>query len=1089
MGNVSCGIFRAIRGRRQPDMECTQAAHYDDRIIVYMTSECQDSEIERVIVKEAGMSLLKSTKMEVSVWERTQSQKNSTYCLLSFWFEKNANFEELVQVLERLPGISRGSPKELFTAKFMLHMASYHVLTRVWNNYQIGTPSANACALSPIQSSSDMSRDLGARTEPIWTKREPQGPRPQHLPRRFQPIPASATPNSFIADFPEENFLTLARKLISNFTLFCAATGRFNTVRPPRLSSSNSPSTPTTIRKAHAWSSSREDHPKSSHRSLSNLSSSPSQSSHLAIDSLRLPFDLHHPKYQSSRSVALTVETNASTSCLSLPAYSPNTTTGTRPRAVLQSSSSPSSRRRQTIPTMSATPQVIDFQAYKNEYRLCSEELMSITTLLDSLEYVVPKESESVDLQHSITQHQERSAPKGKSTLLSRTLDSIASILVTDKEVISVQAKYLSAKVYKDEAVGTASQVGAKGKTERKTRSQDLVARVLICKNPHEHTEDKNTLKREMTEVRWVNITPWIIPISEEIYSFFTKEWDYGRGKSFEENLALVSALLNESMISQATDKMRKLATHVVMSSTGKLNHRYEKISSCIKALEDIRQVLNTETRQRKVVDFLEDEESMLLESTLYYVEDADAQTETQLLDAFGGNLTVDFGLRFLLALVRDIGRNNKKLSREIEDRKGSRAIQRTTDLLYEQLCSLEWFSFSRLSTKLFQITSSQLATALEKHQEEYRCKMLKKRGTRPHKMVLSTLKKGEKVKLSEAHIKRIKKVHTTEQEQASAIKVALEAEVAKLRKRSVYAEFTDSESDSEEQTRNEDDRTGEVLEDAEEDSEAREDPADGRPSIFPENPDESAAVYIRTCIRLLTVATRASRALALSKNKSDLLSEIRFEYIDTKLPSTNFSFNWMEYIDKLYPNAEYAKAVKRHLQSNFYNKFARKFINFNGRAHCEAISCSLCFELKKKTGTLDPSMYEQLKPIESFLEKEPIGVSKRSCPVCFTILDELYKHYEVQDVVNAGATHRVIFPCALPPGLPLQVAKNVVSRFRGLLKLRIAELGVIAKEASPQSDPVSREVTTGEEEAVAGWKAARRKDFLEKKRKREQQG
>jgi hypothetical protein len=98
---------------------------------------------------------------------------------------------------------------------------------------------------------------------------------------------------------------------------------------------------------------------------------------------------------------------------------------------------------------------------------------------------------------------------------------------------------------------------------------------------------------------------------------------------------------------------------------------------------------------------------------------------------------------------------------------------------------------------------------------------------------------------------------------------------------------------------------------------------------------------------------------------------------------------------------------------------------------------------------------------LRKFLEKSPIGVSKRSCPVCHEILTEVYHYYNVEDVVSAGASHREIFPCSMPPGLPIQVMEN---HFRALLKAEFEKLGSgKSRESSNQSEPSSRTATTKE--------------------------
>lgn len=191
--------------------------------------------------------------------------------------------------------------------------------------------------------------------------------------------------------------------------------------------------------------------------------------------------------------------------------------------------------------------------------------------------------------------------------------------------------------------------------------------------------------------------------------------------------------------------------------------------------------------------------------------------------------------------------------------------------------------------------------------------------------------------------------MHKTAEAQQAALKEALEAEVARVRKRSLYVEFTDDEEDDG-AVENE---NAEVNADESEEDEAREDTADDRPSIYPDYLDESTAVRIQTWIRLLSVSTRASRALAVSRQRSGWLSEIRLEYLEAKKSSINYRLNWTEVLDKLYLDLESAKKINRYLTKNHYLRFGKKMIQFKGRAHCEAMSCALCFEIKNKTGTV----------------------------------------------------------------------------------------------------------------------------------------
>lgn len=188
-----------------------------------------------------------------------------------------------------------------------------------------------------------------------------------------------------------------------------------------------------------------------------------------------------------------------------------------------------------------------------------------------------------------------------------------------------------------------------------------------------------------------------------------------------------------------------------------KIGQRFENASIYLNTLRKAQQVLPEEIKNRQVFDVLEKVEEAMIESTLFFMEDSGNVYATQLLDAFDkDDFTVEPGFSFLIKLIDDIEKSNKKLRNEIQGGKGSRVLRKTTDLLYELLCSLEWFSFSRIITKLFGIATLHQATALEEVEEAYGSKALSGRGRRPRKMVLLTLKEGEDVQLRPSHVESI---------------------------------------------------------------------------------------------------------------------------------------------------------------------------------------------------------------------------------------------------------------------------------------------------------------------------------------------
>ena len=68
------------------------------------------------------------------------------------------------------------------------------------------------------------------------------------------------------------------------------------------------------------------------------------------------------------------------------------------------------------------------------------------------------------------------------------------------------------------------------------------------------------------------------------------------------------------------------------------------------------------------------------------------------------------------------------------------------------------------------------------------------------------------------------------------------------------------------------------------------------------------------------------------------------------------------------------------------------------------------------------------------------IGVSKRCCPVCSCILTHLSKQNDTRPLRILGL-HGTVYPCTLPPGLPSDIAEDVVDALESMLSNALFEV------------------------------------------------
>ncbi|RPA74940.1 hypothetical protein BJ508DRAFT_380319 [Ascobolus immersus RN42] len=723
-------------------------------------------------------------------------------------------------------------------------------------------------------------------------------------------------------------------------------------------------------------------------------------------------------------------------------------------------------KRAKVTSTKAAAP----VSSHLKDYQANNLALMNYTTFLDALELEAPKswqgDRRTGGLEASIFDLREDAQTAEKQPALSRKLDALASMCVTHKEVVACMAKSLSSTVL----TGTHVEDEAAAKEARKPKTRTVtkgatyrsnIARILITKNPHEPSEKDNG---QVTEVSWKEIESIEPDVGQDIFDFFAGSWGYGKNKSFAEYLGVICGLLNKSIVADGRDRMQELIFFHEMSSTEKLRARFKhsesELNSCYVALLEVDR---KEPVVALVTETLQGNEPSWIDYCFFALGDVGESPESlkELYQEEG--FTARVGVRLLVSLINALQTMNDRLGVAIQNRKSSKTLRNHANILNSVVHALRWLSFCHLSTKMFRLISTHLADAFNQVKTERKLKKEANKPKRPKRMKLSgKFKTVADIELNEQFETHLKELDIPEEEKKARRETALAKLIAAEKEKSAWAEYTDEEGSDDEEVEAEES-------DLEKETPPRMDDNEDRPSIQDDGEDnEAEATQIRTWARMLTNSAHAGHTLATGKKDRDWLSKVQFELVEAKMPKFTHACDWPTVVTELFPNAADAKKVHRTLTKHNFSKFGKRALRFSGRVHCEALLCSLCFEVKNKNGLLQDEEYAKLAELSKFLEESPIGVSKRSCPVCFAVLDETYKYYGVDNTVSAGASHRFIFPCSMPPGLPLRVMEKVVKKFGGLLReelLKIMRAEYQDKDASPQSEPTGRKLTDAEKD------------------------
>jgi hypothetical protein len=105
------------------------------------------------------------------------------------------------------------------------------------------------------------------------------------------------------------------------------------------------------------------------------------------------------------------------------------------------------------------------------------------------------------------------------------------------------------------------------------------------------------------------------------------------------------------------------------------------------------------------------------------------------------------------------------------------------------------------------------------------------------------------------------------------------------------------------------------------------------------------------------------------------------------------------------------------------------------------------------------------------------LGVSKKCCPVCTSILKAISEELGMPTVVLGS--HSNIYPCSFPPGLPKSVTRKVVKEYSWLVSKELLRLTTpkrrVSSMMSHAGGPLQRQL---DEDTLARFRNRRRDLF-----------
>jgi hypothetical protein len=208
------------------------------------------------------------------------------------------------------------------------------------------------------------------------------------------------------------------------------------------------------------------------------------------------------------------------------------------------------------------------------------------------------------------------------------------------------------------------------------------------------------------------------------------------------------------------------------------------------------------------------------------------------------------------------------------------------------------------------------------------------------------------------------------------------------------------------------------------------------------------------SCMRWLRLQVCYFEAVRTLCRAADKLSSSKPTTLSIKIVAANFEESrmkpWEALVTELFPGspsmaADAICAVKSLKKSEFPKLPIGEY--FRGTIHCEACLGSLMNnhgmtdELTKEfeAGGLFLSTVPYPHTTTQGVNRTFIGVSKRCCPVCTQLLDILFP--QQAERLHLVGSHRTIYPCSLPPWMPVDVVQKMVDIFGAMLREILQEL------------------------------------------------
>ncbi|RPA74939.1 hypothetical protein BJ508DRAFT_365951 [Ascobolus immersus RN42] len=374
------------------------------------------------------------------------------------------------------------------------------------------------------------------------------------------------------------------------------------------------------------------------------------------------------------------------------------------------------------------TPQ-IPISPYDRSFIEYNEQCMQYTTLLHLLSAELSPEDDY------------RSTSSAKN--LSRKLDALANICISDKEVVSVQTKRLRSKM----------GIGKNG-------GRGNVANVLITRSsqepePHEvdrgcdvqldgfHGEDGRY--RPISEYRLRKIDRIDIQADRDIFdSFVSESWNYGQNKQFQEHLGVISELLNQSLVTE--DHLEPLTDYTILSSTAKLASRFQNSEGSLnKYYLCLQRISKNEPEaiwNHVLIAKLEKEVDVdMLKLGFTALQDARYPGWTALQMKYTSEgFTVGFGFQYLLALIEQLKVKNQELALAIQYRESAKSLREKADVIYALVLALRCFYHSGWLDTLFWSAPVWIERTLGQIEEERVKRKQAESGKRPRRMAPTCL-------------------------------------------------------------------------------------------------------------------------------------------------------------------------------------------------------------------------------------------------------------------------------------------------------------------------------------------------------------